>query len=204
MARDYKYRARQQAAHHRDSKKIAGWKWVAALLLAAGFTGFLMYLRSLELAEQRAARQATPVAGEPKPNPAPQSVADATPSEKTKTTAKKPQEPRFEFYTILPKQEVVVPEHEIKTRKREEHVGKAQPGTYVIQAASFRNLKDADALKARLAMMGIESTIEPAQIGNAQWHRVKIGPLASMSNVDTLRMQLRKNGIDAVVMQIKP
>ena len=71
----------------------------------------------------------------------------------------------------------------------------------MMQAGSFRNNKDADRLKAKLALMGVESKIELAKIGDVNWYRVKIGPFLSMSAVETVRQRLRKNFIDAVVTE---
>jgi Cell division protein len=110
--------------------------------------------------------------------------------------------PQFDFYTILPEKEVIVPDHEINTRTREERVGQAKTANYILQAGSFREFKDADNLRAKLALMGIESKVEKAKVGAVVWNRVKMGPYAQMTSVSTIRARLRENGIDVIVMEV--
>jgi cell division protein FtsN len=115
-----------------------------------------------------------------------------------------PVEPHFDFYTILPKVEVVIPDNEIKTRIREEKLGEADVNAkYIMQAGSFRDSPDAEKLKAKLTALGIESRIEQAQVGEVMWHRVKVGPYSGMSSVMTVKSLLRDNGVDAIVLEFK-
>lgn len=110
--------------------------------------------------------------------------------------------PQFDFYTILPEKEVIVPDYEINTRTREERVGQAKTASYILQAGSFKDFKDADSLRAKLALMGIESKVEKAKVGSVVWNRVKMGPYTQMASVSAIRARLRENGIDAIVMEI--
>ncbi|MGZ8175262.1 MULTISPECIES: SPOR domain-containing protein, partial [Methylobacter] len=66
----------------------------------------------------------------------------------------------------------------------------------------FREFKDADSLRAKLALMGIESKVEKAKVGNVVWNRVKMGPYTQMTSVSTIRGRLWENGIDVIVMEI--
>jgi cell division protein FtsN len=121
--------------------------------------------------------------------------------EVAKTEPAKPEEPRYDFYTILPQAEVVVPDYEIKTRVREELVGKNKTAKYLMQAGSFRDAPDAERLKLRLAQLGIDSKIESAKIGNVMWHRVKVGPYDDPSSVSKIKEMLTKNGIGVIVTE---
>jgi cell division protein FtsN len=112
-----------------------------------------------------------------------------------------PKMPQFDFYTILPEKEVVVPEYEIKTRAREERVGKAKETHYLMQAGSFKTFKEADRLRAKLALMGIESKVEKAKVGSVNWYRVKMGPYVQTDSVNTIRARLRQNGIDVIITE---
>jgi cell division protein FtsN len=115
-----------------------------------------------------------------------------------------PVEPHFDFYTILPSVEVVIPDHEIKTRIREEKLGEGDKNAkYIMQAGSFRDSPEAERLKAKLTAMGIESRVEKAQVGEVMWYRVKVGPYSGMSSVMTVKTQLRDSGIDAIVLEFK-
>ncbi len=162
------------------------WLWVAAAVVLAGFGYFLYWLSTGSPETPAKARPAAPSA-EPK--------AEAV-------TVKK-REPRFTFYTLLPEKEVVVPEGEIRTIRREEHLGRARRGEYFVQAGSFRRMSDADRLKARLALLGVESRIERAEVKGAVWYRVRLGPFTSMTEVERVRARLRKHRIDSVVHTVK-
>lgn len=114
-----------------------------------------------------------------------------------------PTGPQFDFYTILPERDVIVPEYEIKTRAREEAIGKESTKRYIMQAGSFKTALEAQQLSTRLATMGIETSLQKAKVGNMIWYRVKLGPYTQMSSISTLRTRLRQNGIDVVVTEIE-
>ncbi len=195
MPRDYKHRAHSRTGIRRNSRQnqgVAWWKWLMVVVVIAMFVAFLLFLRD----------SGTDKTG---PKPVAQKKAATTVKVKKKTPAKAKQqseEPRFDFYTILPEKEVVVPDYEQKTRTREESVGKAKSSKYLLQAGSFRDFSEADKLRARLALMGIESRVEKAKVGAVTWHRVKMGPYSRMSSVNTLKSRLRQNGIDVMVMEL--
>jgi cell division protein FtsN len=108
---------------------------------------------------------------------------------------------QFDFYTILPEKETVVPEYEIKTRTREERIGQAKETQYIMQAGSYTSTKDAEKMQTRLSAMGIEAHIQKAKVGNAIWYRIKIGPFAQIASVNTLNARLKQSGIDAIVTE---
>jgi cell division protein FtsN len=95
----------------------------------------------------------------------------------------------------------VVPDYEIKTRVREELVGKTKATKYVMQAGSFRDAEEANRHKAKLAKLGIESWVEKAKVGNVIWYRIKIGPYDNPSSVATIKELLQKNGVGVVVTE---
>ena len=188
MTRDYKHRVQSRRTR---KAPVPWWKWLLIVVLIAGFVAFL-----ISLGDDEPDGTSTIV----KPLPKAKSTAPDKSMTQAKTTE---QGPRFDFYTILPEKEVVVSDYEIKTRKRAETVGKAKATRYILQAGSFRNYQEADRLKARLALMGIESKIEKARVGEVNWNRIKIGPFAKMSSVDRIRKRLRENNIDVVVTEIQ-
>ena len=163
------------------------WQWLLGALVIGGF-GYFLYTLSVAPAPLPEAEAEKPVAAKPK----------AAPGPKTESEPKKAS-PRFTFYTILPEKEVVVPEGEVKARKRQERLGRKPAGRYFIQAGSFRSHGDADRLKARLALLGVEARIQQARVKGTLWHRVKMGPFASMNEVERIRARLRKYHIDSVV-----
>jgi len=123
--------------------------------------------------------------------------AIAKPDEKTTQQVEKP---RFEFYKILPGAEEPVTEQQIKQA--------AKPGAaaenYMLQVGSFQNPADADNLKARLALIGVEASVEPIDLAEkGTWYRVRIGPYTKVEEINRLRQTLAQNGIEASLVKIK-
>lgn len=108
------------------------------------------------------------------------------------------QKPRFEFYTILPEMEVIVPAKEAKNAARA-----MAPGAYFLQAGSFKNMADADTLKARLALLGMEAKIEPVTVEDDTWYRVRLGPFKDMDQLNKMLGDLRQNNINALPVRVK-
>lgn len=190
MGRDYKYRANQNRKKPVQTK-VSWWKWVLIFILIALFVVFLNYLRTapteIKTKQQTTSAQTT------------KKIAQAKPRHQNNKT----QEPRYDFYTILPETEFIVPDYEINTRSREEQLGKGKTTKYLLQAGSFREFDEADKLRARLALMGIESRVEKATIGKVVWNRVRMGPYSRSSSVSVIKKRLRKNGIDIIVTEIR-
>jgi cell division protein FtsN len=203
MAKDYKHRGqgKQHSVrrdYHDGPQSISLWKWMLITALIIGFVVFLVYLRSTGTKPEQSETvvQTTPV-------PASTDSKNASnPQKKQEIKAESgPIIPQFDFYTILPEKEVVLPDYEIGTRAREERIGHAKETSYIMQAGSFKEFKDADNMKAKLALMGIESRVEKAKVGSATWYRVKMGPFDRMVSVSSIRARLRQNGIDVVVTE---
>jgi cell division protein FtsN len=119
------------------------------------------------------------------------------PDEKTTQQIKKP---RFEFYKILPGAEEPVTEQQLKQA--------AKSGTpaenYLLQVGSFQNPADADNLKAQLALIGVEASVEPIDLPEkGTWYRVRVGPYTKVDDINRVRQTLAQNGIDATLVKIK-
>jgi cell division protein FtsN len=136
--------------------------------------------------------------------------------------------PRFEFYKLLPEMEVVVPEAE-QRRLRDQSPppaastptpaprsasppaaapsappSPARAGTrYLLQAGAFQNFTDADRMKAQLALMGVEASIQSVELsGGETWHRVRVGPFSEAGEVNRVRQRLQSNGIEAILLSV--
>jgi cell division protein FtsN len=109
---------------------------------------------------------------------------------------------QYDFFTVLPEMEVVVPREEIEQRARENPEQPATPagGTYVIQVGSFRSSDDADGLKAQLALLGLIARVQEVSVDDATWYRVRLGPYETARAADQARRQLQDNGFEAMVM----
>ena len=120
------------------------------------------------------------------------------------------EKPKFDFYKILPGQEQTVTDKELREQAKQQ--ARAQPGSqqaalkdvYFIQAGSFQNPAEADNQKARLAILGFESSVEPANLPDkGTWYRVRLGPYNKVEDLNKVRQALAQNGIDASLVKIK-
>jgi cell division protein FtsN len=119
--------------------------------------------------------------------------------------AKAPEKPQFDFYKILPGTEEPVSEQELRERaKASKGQQQSSSDVYFIQAGSFQNPADADNQKARLAILGFESSVEPANLPDkGTWYRVRMGPYSKVDDINRVRQSLAQNGIDASLVKIK-
>jgi cell division protein FtsN len=108
----------------------------------------------------------------------------------------------YAFYDMLPKFEVVVPEKEKDVRPDIRAVPETRRGTYVLQAGSYKNFADADRVRARLALQGVESKVQKVSVDNESWHRIRIGPISKLDELNHLRTILRKADVDVLVIRV--
>lgn len=116
--------------------------------------------------------------------------------------------PRFEFYKILPGQEEPVSEQQIKQAAKDAAKaaadGREPKDIYLLQAGAFQNPADADNLKARLALVGVEASVEPTNLAEKGiWYRVRIGPYTRIDDLNRARSTLAQNGIEATLVKVK-
>jgi len=119
--------------------------------------------------------------------------------------AAKADKPKFDFYKILPGHEEPVSEKELKDAAK---TAKSQPeatrGVYFIQAGSFQNPADADNQKAKIAILGFESSVEPTALPDkGTWYRVRLGPYTTLEELNRVRRTLSQSGIDASLVKLK-
>lgn len=113
---------------------------------------------------------------------------------------------RYDFFTVLPEMEVVVPERELSDQATPEAADTAEPPSgaeaFILQAGSFRSASDADQMKARLALLGSTASIQAVTVNGETWHRVRVGPVQGARQADQLRRRLQDNGIDVLVLKV--
>ncbi|HTQ75019.1 MAG TPA: SPOR domain-containing protein [Burkholderiales bacterium] len=118
-------------------------------------------------------------------------------------SAKAEDKPRFDFYRILPGKEEPVTERQIREAAKQAPKPGAPKESYFLQAGSFPNPADADSLKAKLALMGMEANVEPANIaGKGTWYRVRLGPYTRVDEINRIRQQLTQNGIEVSLVKV--
>jgi len=107
---------------------------------------------------------------------------------------------RLDFYTILPGKEEVVPDKDVSRTPPSSGTSRV---VYYLQAGAFQNAADADNLKARLALAGLEAQIQSATLPDKSvWHRVRMGPYSNADDVDKARAALKQNKIDNAVIKV--
>jgi cell division protein FtsN len=192
---DYKHRAGSRKKKSKGSTSCSVWFFGGAIVGA-----FVVGLLWLKLG---AGLGNAPVPGVSKPKPAA--------SEDKRDTPK----PTFEFYTILPEMEVVIPDEELMapeppdTASSTARVERPEPAlpsdtAYILQMGSFRKYQDADRMKAKLALIGIEAEIQKVSINNRDtFHRVRSGPYHSQSQLNTVRRLAKENNIATLVIKLK-
>jgi len=108
---------------------------------------------------------------------------------------------------VLPEKEIAVPDTVLSEASGQPQVAKksvAPGGRYLLQVGSFRKLTDADRLKAQLAFLGLEATIQTVSIDGAEtWHRVRVGPYGKLEQLKAARSQLTKNRLDSIVLKLR-
>lgn len=197
MARDYAKRATRKttpSAQRRTGARkprggnagAPGWAWALAGLALGLFVAFLVYLN-----ENRPEKSVPAAAEQRKSTP------------KSATSGEAEQRPRFDFYTILPEQEVVVPENS-QEDERAAASAEREKSQYLLQAGSFRTLEQADSLRARLALLGVEASIETVRLKEGDtWHRVRVGPFSGVREIAKIQERLRRQEILTLRVKIK-
>ena len=186
MAKAARRRRRRSNNNRRSAGPSRGVVVGILLLVCAGALAW--YYRS---ALEQAPGGTPPPASSAAPEPAAAEPEAAVPGETE----------RFEFYDMLPDAEVEVP---VQPRASGGAVPApvSVPGTYVVQAGAFPNYREADKVKARLALLGIVSEIQAADANGARFHRVRIGPIDDLDQLNRLRSRLRQNGIEYLVIPV--
>ena len=178
---------RKKTSSRRKTKPVPGWAWLFAGL-AIGLS--IAYFTSLRNRTMHASVQ-------------PLSTTKTHAKQKQGAEAKaddKKSKQHFDFYTILPEMEVIVPD----VRNDEgQTVPVENPGTYFLQAGSFRSYAEADSLKAQLGLLGVEAKIDTVTVNNTDtWHRVRVGPYQDLRELNKIRTRLLNNNINAILLKI--
>ena len=198
MAKKRKKRGSARRSSRRRSQSsnqdYPGWAWMLFGLAIGLAVAFAIYVRD--------------------PQPAPAAVSEPRPASldsaidqnlddngERAAEAEESKENRFTFYDMLPNFEVVIPEEELDVRADTEPKAVVEPGVYVLQAGSFSRYEDADRRRAELALQGIESSIQRVMIDDKTYHRVRIGPIDNLDDLNVTRSRLRAANID--VLRIK-
>jgi cell division protein FtsN len=160
---------------------------VVGVGLAAGIAWYMMksptpFLQKAPLADKlpAAANSQSPPAG----------TADSGVNDK----------PRFEFYKVLTEKQdkTAAPPRPADKSLASDRKPSVTYEPHILQAGSFQNADDAEKLKARLALLGVEASVQSANIPDkGVWYRVRSGPYKTAEEENRARNFLKQNGVDS-------
>lgn len=198
MSRDYKPNSQKQRPANKGNNAFVtgllvgiilgiGISMVVAIMITGGKSAFVKPDEPVE-------------SSHPVENSKSANSGDATvPSEKAEN---KPDPNRFDFYHILPGESQVT-EQEIKQSKATEKKKPAAVENYFLQVGSFQTEAEADNLKAKLALLGLEAVVQTATVADkGVWHRVRVGPYDDVDQIDKARAELTSNGVKSTLIKI--
>jgi cell division protein FtsN len=193
MSRDYKPAAPKERSKNKGSPFFSG--LLVGLLLGVGAAiGVAMLIKGDESPFASKVTQAEKI--EPVKQKADTSALPKT--ENPEASGK----PRFDFYTILPGSETQVTEKEIKQNEQNTDAAKVKDH-YFLQVGAFKTEQEADNMKAKLALLGMESVVQTATIPDkGVWHRVRVGPFADLDQINKTKGELVQNGFTADLIKI--
>lgn len=152
-------------------------RWYAGGVLSGAFLSFMFYLVTL---------------------PPSKPGADSASSADAVAPGSAEQQPRFDFFEMLPQQRIEVElEPGTISASRDQRSG----ATYLLQAGSFRQAEDADRRRAELLLLGLEPEVEETSGSNGRWFRVMVGPFDSRSKMAAARSLTAQQNIDTLLLQ---
>jgi cell division protein FtsN len=176
LSRDYKHVKRQAPG----APAFSGWMGLAVGLAMGLAVALAVYLHF----KKQVPAEPLPDADAP---PASAQAADEAP-------APADAGPGYDFYDMLPKQEVEVPE---KASVGAAADSRLPTGGVTLQAGSFKQVAEADKLQARLAQYGVDAKIQRFSLEDETWYRVRIGPISTVEELDVVRAKLAEAEVDA-------
>lgn len=202
-----KFQPQQQAARKPGGRKSGGGTLLGMFIgLVIGVliaSGVVWYINKAPLPFQdkanRAEKPADAKGAAKAPEPLPGKPGDK-PSEK----------PRFEFYKILPGGQEATPAPAAPVTPAAAPAptpaatAEAAPGElFYLQAGAFQKAADADNLKAKLSLLGVDVGVQEVSVPDkGTLYRVRVGPYAKPDEMNRVRNQLAQNGIQATVVKI--
>ena len=77
------------------------------------------------------------------------------------------------------------------------------PFDYLVQAGAYRTSADADAQKAKLAMLGLDAKVSERDQAGRVVYRVRMGPFNDKNTAERIRTQLEANGIENTLVRVQ-
>lgn len=207
---------RSKQAYRGDERQAwPAWVWLALGVLIGLMLSALVLIKDwAPMLRKRNLPLPNPEAAAPRDSESP--VAD--------DAGKKPAPPKktYDFYSVLPEMEVVIPDAELSAKARAEQQRQQQAAAqgqapnsatagatsmadggvrYLLQTGSYPEAKAADEAKAKLALLGFIAKVQPVTINGKIWNRVRVGPYTSASELEAAKKTLADNGVNAIALK---
>ncbi len=164
-------------------KPVPGWVWLLmGLVLGLGLATGAWLAGLVKPAEKPLPKPAA----HPKP---PRDKAEDLPIQPLK-------KPDYNFYDALESDKAQLPQIQQQPASRE-----TAGYRYWLQLGAFRKASDADALKARLALMGVESSILVSNSNGQRWHKVRVGPFEGKRARQAMLRKLQGAGYEPLLLR---
>ncbi|WFF41935.1 sporulation-like protein [Salinicola endophyticus] len=193
---------------------IPGWLWAIA-----GLIGGFALSQYLDHSSPEPVAAVVPKPASQSSSSAANSGASSSEGGKAGTSSAQPATPTFEFYTLLPETEVIAPNSssgsspEVTAKASQEAAADdaanqtkqpAATGSYMLQAASFRDIADAERLANRLKDFGLLAKITDVRAnGNQIWHRVQVGPYRDTRELNRAQDLMVTQGIEPLMIRLQ-
>ncbi len=189
---------------------MPGWVW---LLFGAALAAFIIIVLQLAQPKHGTLNSAlTPSTANPAPG---------KPQKSAKIPVPPPVPSNFSFYDTLPRQQPPVAQAAAETPQPAPATTPAPPAnpaqsapptasvtpaapvadaTWIVQVGSYRSAEEADGVRAKLALSGIATRTQKAEVNGTTWYRVRSGPL-DLKSATALRDRLKAAGTSAIAMR---
>ncbi len=199
MSRDYKPSPERSKNTSKSNPLFTG-LLIGILMGVAASLGVVMFIKGGESPfAQQTSNEITKSVSEKMQD---QAIADQANADAAAEAGPDGTQNRFDFYTILPGSESKVSaEEEIKIK--DDAPEPALQISYYLQVGAFQTGEEADNMKAKLALQGFEAVVQTATTADkAIWHRVRVGPLTNLDQINKTKNDLLKNGFKADLIKV--
>ncbi len=194
-ARDYK-------SVRRGGLDLARWRDLGMGFGAGLLIALIVYVGDHRGAQSTADASVAPTAtATPTPRHAAGKAGDAAGTNAARDAAGEAGD-KYDFYDGLPKFEVVVPEKE-RGAQVDAAARVNRPGTYFLQAGSYRKVDDANRIQAQLARQNISAYVQRVALDADVWYRIRIGPIKELEQLNRVRQQLQAAEIVSLVIRVE-
>ncbi|WP_430460427.1 SPOR domain-containing protein [Thalassolituus sp. LLYu03] len=169
-----------------SSSHIPKWVWITTPTLAVAFIGFILFLSTIPSGDELDA-----VKGDAR------KVLQQGVEKAKEETARQVDKQSYEFYKLLEKQTVEVPEVDAYHSTPKDN----ETYQYRLQAGSFRNAEDAERMRASLLLEGLTAYRQESTVNGTTWHRVFVGPFTDRSKMNKAQDILAERSISPLVVK---